>query len=121
MYSNFFLQISLRTFWLIKIALVRTFRNIQWNSNPSLTKHANSFKNSQRTFLKAISHFLFRYKGPDYPNYAQKTDDEEEEYDDNIRVVLTAPHKDTLLETDDVAFMLVQYEQKEENTIEAEI
>ena len=58
---------------------------------------------------------------PNYPNYAQKTDDEEEEYDDNIRVVLTAPHKDTLLETDDVAFMLVQYEQKEENTIEAEI
>jgi len=73
-------------------------------------------------FLKPfLIFFLFRYKGPDYPNYAQKTDDEEEEYDDNIRVVLTAPHKDTLLETDDVAFMLVQYEQKEENTIEAEI
>ena len=94
-----------------------TFRTIQWYSN--LSSPSISLKGP---FLKwYLFFFVFRYKGPDYPNYAQKTDDEEEEYDDNIRVVLTAPHKDTLLETDDVAFMLVQYEQKEETTIEAEI
>ena len=33
---------------------------------------------------------------------------------DSMRIVITAPNKDLLLQEDDVAFMLVQYEENEE-------
>ena len=33
---------------------------------------------------------------------------------DSMRIVITAPDKDLLLQQDDVAFMLVQYEESEE-------
>lgn len=34
--------------------------------------------------------------------------------DDNMRIVITAPDKDLLLQEDDIAFMLVQYEEDED-------
>ena len=34
--------------------------------------------------------------------------------DDNMRIVITAPDKDLLLQEDDIAFMLVQYDEDEE-------
>ena len=34
--------------------------------------------------------------------------------DDNMRIVITAPDKDLLLQEDDIAFMLVQYDKNEE-------
>ena len=34
--------------------------------------------------------------------------------DDNMRIVITAPDKDLPLQEDDIAFMLVQYEEDEE-------
>jgi len=56
---------------------------------------------------------LFRNKGPTYHNF---NSDDPDEFDESIRVVLTAPDKDMLLETDDIAFMLVQYEHEAEST-----
>ena len=35
---------------------------------------------------------------------------------DSMRIVITAPDKDLLLQQDDVAFMLVQYEESEEES-----
>ena len=48
---------------------------------------------------------LLRLKGPDIGMDPDDMDEEER----NMRVVLTAPHKDLPLEAEDVAFMLVQY------------
>ena len=61
--------------------------------------------------------YFFRNKGPDYHF---RIDDQEVEFDENIRVVLTAPHKDMQLETDDIAFMLVQYEPEGSHSTDAE-
>jgi hypothetical protein len=47
--------------------------------------------------------FYFRLKGPD-PGF-----ENDFEAEDNLRVVLTAPTKDLVLEVEDFAFMLVQY------------
>ena len=35
--------------------------------------------------------------------------------DDNMRIVITAPDKDLLLQEDDIAFMLIQYEEEDED------
>ena len=35
--------------------------------------------------------------------------------DEHFRIVITAPDKDMALQEDDIAFMLVQYEDKEDN------
>jgi len=48
---------------------------------------------------------LYRLKGPDFGINSEEMDVDERE----IRVVLTAPHKDLTLEEEDIAFMLVQY------------
>ena len=44
-------------------------------------------------------------KGPDFGMSQDEMDEDEME----LRVVLTAPHKDLPLEPEDIAFMLVQY------------
>ena len=44
-------------------------------------------------------------KGPDFGLNSEEMETDERE----IRVVLTAPHKDLTLEEEDIAFMLVQY------------
>jgi potassium large conductance calcium-activated channel subfamily M alpha protein 1 len=49
---------------------------------------------------------LYRLKGPDFGINPEDMEDDEKE----LRVVLTAPHKDLTLEEEDIAFMLVQYE-----------
>ena len=56
-----------------------------------------SFRNIQSIF--------FRLKGPDFGMSQDEMDEDEME----LRVVLTAPHKDLPLEPEDIAFMLVQY------------
>ena len=48
---------------------------------------------------------LYRLKGPDFGMSTDEMDEDEME----LRVVLTAPHKDLPLEPEDIAFMLVQY------------
>jgi len=48
---------------------------------------------------------LYRLKGPDFG----MSEDEMDEDEMQLRVVLTAPHKDLPLEPEDIAFMLVQY------------
>merc|ERR1712008_323717 len=48
---------------------------------------------------------LYRLKGPDFGINSEEIDEDERE----IRVVLTAPHKDLTLDEEDIAFMLVQY------------
>ena len=48
---------------------------------------------------------FFRLKGPDFGMSQDEMDEDEME----LRVVLTAPHKDLPLEPEDIAFMLVQY------------
>ena len=48
---------------------------------------------------------FFRLKGPDFGLNSEEMETDERE----IRVVLTAPHKDLTLEEEDIAFMLVQY------------
>ena len=48
---------------------------------------------------------LYRLKGPDFGMSTDEMDEDERE----LRVVLTAPHKDLPLEPEDIAFMLVQY------------
>lgn len=54
---------------------------------------------------------LYRLKGPDFGISFDDMDEEER----NIRVVLTAPHKDLPLEPEDIAFMLIQYVNEESN------
>ena len=54
--------------------------------------------------------FFFSLKGPDF----ELSPDESEEDELEIRVVLTAPHRDLPLETEDIAFMLVQYDNEAE-------
>ena len=54
---------------------------------------------------------LYRLKGPDFGIDDSELDEEERQ----IRVVLTAPHKDLTLESEDIAFMLVQYVNEPEN------
>ena len=54
---------------------------------------------------KKMMGFLFRLKGPDFG----MSEDEMDEDEMQLRVVLTAPHKDLPLEPEDIAFMLVQY------------
>ena len=49
--------------------------------------------------------FYYRLKGPDFGINPEEMEDDEKE----LRVVLTAPHKDLTLEEEDIAFMLVQY------------
>jgi len=48
---------------------------------------------------------LYRLKGADFGINSEEMDEDERE----IRVVLTAPHKDLPLDEEDIAFMLVQY------------
>ena len=48
---------------------------------------------------------FIRLKGPDFG----MSEDEMDEDEMQLRVVLTAPHKDLPLEPEDIAFMLVQY------------
>ena len=48
---------------------------------------------------------FFRLKGADFGINSEEMDEDERE----IRVVLTAPHKDLPLDEEDIAFMLVQY------------
>ena len=54
---------------------------------------------------------FFRLKGPDF----ELSPDEFEEDELEIRVVLTAPHRDLPLEAEDIAFMLVQYDNEAED------
>ena len=54
---------------------------------------------------KSIQINCFRLKGPDFGLNSEEMETDERE----IRVVLTAPHKDLTLEEEDIAFMLVQY------------
>ena len=62
-------------------------------------KHFISFANC------SIKINCFRLKGPDFGLNSEEMETDERE----IRVVLTAPHKDLTLEEEDIAFMLVQY------------
>ena len=60
--------------------------------------------------LVITRYFFFSLKGPDF----ELSPDESEEDELEIRVVLTAPHRDLPLETEDIAFMLVQYDNEAE-------
>jgi len=61
---------------------------------------------------------LYRLKGPDFGINSEEIDEDERE----IRVVLTAPHKDLTLDEEDIAFMLVQYvDEKDDESKESKI